>query len=193
MDKIMRYPRLTINVPNFITVIRILLTPLFVIFLQRDMFQMAILVFTIAGVSDGLDGFIARYFNQRTELGAYLDPIADKFLLIASFVTLGVQQHIPGWLAVIVISRDIVIVMGIAVLNIMDIKIRIHPTLISKVTTFVQLFTVFLTLLYPQNPSEPLIKNVMFWITAVLTTISGLHYMMLGLNTFQNGQDRLIR
>ena len=189
----MRYPRLTINVPNFITVIRILLTPLFVIFLQRDMFQMAILVFTIAGVSDGLDGFIARCFNQRTELGAYLDPIADKFLLVASFVTLGIQQHIPGWLAVIVISRDIVIVMGIAVLNIMDIKIRIHPTLISKVTTFAQLFTVFLTLLYPQIPSEPFAKYVMFWLTAVLTTISGLHYMMLGLNTFQIGHDRLIR
>jgi cardiolipin synthase (CMP-forming) len=189
----LKYPRLTINVPNFITVIRILLTPLFVIFLQRDMFQMAILVFTIAGVSDGLDGFIARVFNQRTELGAYLDPIADKFLLIASFVTLGIQQHIPGWLAVIVISRDIVIVMGIAVLNIMDVKIRIHPTLISKVTTFVQLFTVFLTLLYPETPSEPMTKYVMFWVTAVLTTISGLHYMMLGLNTFQNGHDRLIR
>ncbi len=189
----LKYPRLTINVPNFITVIRILLTPLFVIFLQRNMFPSAILVFTIAGVSDGLDGFIARYFNQRTELGAYLDPIADKFLLIASFVTLGVQQYIPGWLAVIVISRDIVIVMGIAVLNIMDVKIRIHPTLISKMTTFVQLFTVFLTLLYPQTPSEPLTKYVMFWITAVLTTFSGLHYMMLGLNTFQNGQDKLIR
>lgn len=189
----MKYPRLTINVPNLITVIRILLTPLFVIFLQRDMFPMAILVFTTAGVSDGLDGFIARVFNQRTELGAYLDPIADKFLLIASFVTLGIQQYIPGWLAVIVISRDIVIVMGIAVLNIMDIKIRIHPTLISKVTTFVQLFTVFLTLLYPKVPSEPMAKYVMFWLTAVLTTVSGLHYMMLGLNTFQNGQDRLIR
>jgi cardiolipin synthase (CMP-forming) len=184
----LKYPRLTINVPNFITVVRILLTPLFVIFLLRDMFQIAILIFTIAGISDGLDGFIARYFNQRTELGAYLDPIADKFLLIASFVTLGVQQHIPGWLTVIVISRDIVIVMGIAVLTVMDIKIRIHPTLVSKVTTFVQLFTVFLTLLYPEMPSEPLTKYVMFWVTAVLTTISGLHYMMLGLNTFQNGQ-----
>ncbi|MBV5267864.1 MAG: CDP-alcohol phosphatidyltransferase family protein, partial [Burkholderiaceae bacterium] len=64
----LKYPRLTINVPNFITVVRILLTPLFVIFLLRDMFQIAILIFTIAGISDGLDGFIARYFNQRTEL-----------------------------------------------------------------------------------------------------------------------------
>ena len=188
-----KYPRLTINVPNFITVVRILITPLFVIFLLRDMFPIAILIFSIAGISDGLDGFIARCFNQRTELGAYLDPVADKFLLMASFITLGVQQHIPGWLAVIVISRDIVIVMGIAVLAVMDIKIRIHPTLISKMTTFAQLITVFLTLLYPGVPSEPIAKYVMFWITAAFTTISGLHYMVVGLNTLQNGQDRLIR
>jgi cardiolipin synthase len=189
----LKYPRLTVNIPNFITVIRILLTPLFVIFMLREMFPIAILIFTIAGISDGLDGFIARCFNQRTELGAYLDPIADKFLLVASFITLGVQQHIPGWLAVIVISRDIVIVMGIAVLSIMDIKVRIHPSPVSKVTTFAQLTTVFLTLLYPQIPSEPMAKYVMFWITAVLNTVSGLHYMMLGLNTFQNGQDKQIR
>ncbi len=189
----MKYPRLTINLPNFITVVRILLTPLFVIFMQREMFPAAILIFTIAGISDGLDGFIARCFNQRTELGAYLDPIADKFLLMASFITLGIQQHIPGWVAVIVISRDIVIVMGIAVLTIMDIKFRIRPSMVSKVTTFAQLTTVLLTLIYPQNPSEPIIKYAMFWVTAMLTTASGLHYMMLGLNTFQNGQDRLKR
>ncbi len=157
------------------------------------MFPAAILIFTIAGISDGLDGFIARCFNQRTELGAYLDPIADKFLLMASFITLGIQQHIPGWVAVIVISRDIVIVMGIAVLTIMDIKFRIRPSMVSKVTTFAQLTTVLLTLIYPQNPSEPIIKYAMFWVTAMLTTASGLHYMMLGLNTFQNGQDRLKR
>jgi cardiolipin synthase len=161
--------------------------------MQREMFPAAILIFTIAGISDGLDGFIARCFNQRTELGAYLDPIADKFLLMASFITLGIQQHIPGWVAVIVISRDIVIVMGIAVLTIMDIKFRIRPSMVSKVTTFAQLTTVLLTLIYPQNPSEPIIKYAMFWVTAMLTTASGLHYMMLGLNTFQNGQDRLKR
>lgn len=189
----LRYPRLTINVPNFITVVRILLTPLFVIFLLREMFPVAVLIFAIAGISDGLDGFIARVFNQRTELGAYLDPIADKSLLMASFITLGIQQHIPSWLAVVVISRDIVIMTGIAVLAIMEIKIRIQPSIISKVTTFAQLLTVFLTLLYPQTPSEPVVKYVMFWVTAVLTTVSGLHYMMLGLNTFQNGQDRLFR
>lgn len=151
------------------------------------MFQAAILVFTVAGISDGLDGFIARCYNQRTELGAYLDPIADKFLLMASFITLGIQLHIPGWLAIIVISRDIVIVMGIAVLAVMDIKVQIRPSLISKITTFAQLTTVFLTLLYPEIPAEPLVKHMMFWITAVLTTLSGLHYIVIGLNTFQNG------
>lgn len=153
---------------------------------MKEMFKMAILVFTIAGISDGLDGFIARCYNQRTELGAYLDPIADKFLLMASFICLGILKFIPSWLAVIVISRDIVIVVGIAVLTIMDIKIRIHPSMISKITTFFQLITVLCTLIYLENSSSLLIRNIVYWLTATLTTISGLHYMAVGLNTLQN-------
>jgi cardiolipin synthase (CMP-forming) len=189
----LRYPRLTINLPNFITLIRILLTPLFVIFLLKETFFAAILVFSVASISDGLDGFIARCYNQRTELGAYLDPIADKFLLMASFITLGFQKHIPVWLSVIVISRDIVIVVGLALLTMMDIRIRIRPSIISKVTTFTQLVAVLVTLIYPENPVYPMSKYVLFWLTAGLTTISGLHYMIIGINTFQNGHIRLIR
>lgn len=187
----MKYPRLTINIPNFITVIRILLTPLFIIFLLREMFFQAIIIFTVASISDALDGYIARYYNQRTELGAYLDPIADKFLLMASFASLGILKLIPGWLAVIVISRDIVIVAGIAVLTMMDIKPMIHPSIISKITTCAQLASVFLTLFYPENPCEPSLKYVLYWATASLTTLSGLHYMFIGLNTLQNGENRI--
>ena len=182
----MKYPKLTINIPNLLTVIRILLTPLFIIFLMKEMFSMAILVFAVAGISDGLDGFIARCYNQRTELGAYLDPIADKFLLMASFICLGILKFIPSWLAVIVISRDIVIIVGIATLTIMDIKIRIRPSMVSKITTFFQLITVLSTLIYLEDPSSLLVRNVVYWITAVLTIISGLHYMTVGLNTLQN-------
>ena len=93
---------------------RILLTPLFVIFLIRGLYVPALFVFTIAAVSDGLDGFIARVFNQRTILGAYLDPIADKLLLSSAFVSLAVLDILPAWLTVIVISRDVIIFMGIA-------------------------------------------------------------------------------
>ena len=184
----MNYPKLYINIPNFITVIRILLTPLGVIFLMKDWFSLAILVFSIAGISDGLDGIIARYYNQRTELGAYLDPVADKFLLMTSFVTLAILKYIPGWLAVIVISREVVIMAGIVMLVIMDIKIGIHPSMISKFTTFIQLVTVLFILLYPENTSQPLIKYALYWATAILTTASGLHYMMVGLNTLYHSE-----
>ena len=85
-----------INVPNLITLLRILITPLFVIFMLKGQYRLALLVFTLAGISDGLDGLFARWFNQKTVLGAHLDPIADKLLLISAFVVLAVQEIIPS-------------------------------------------------------------------------------------------------
>ena len=102
-----RRPKLTINIPNILTVLRILITPLFVILLIRDLHGYALLLFVLAGVSDGLDGLIARMFNQRSDLGAVLDPIADKLLLTAAYLSLGILKDIPGWLVVVVISRDV--------------------------------------------------------------------------------------
>ena len=106
-----------VSIPNILTVLRILLIPLLVIFLIKGLMDHALMVFAVAGVSDGLDGFIARYFNQRTELGAYLDPIADKLLLMSAYVTMAAMALIPAWVAVIVISRDVIIVTGAAVLR----------------------------------------------------------------------------
>ncbi len=176
---------MTINIPNILTTIRILLAPLFVILLLKDQFSFALLVFAIAGISDGLDGLLARYFDQRTVLGAYLDPIADKLLLTTAFVSLAVLKIIPGWLTVIVISRDILIVLGIAIFTIADINIEIRPSIISKFTTVAQLTTIFLTLLNPEISGALIIKYSLFWITAGLTIMSGLHYTYIGLNILQ--------
>lgn len=181
---------MNINIPNILTIIRILLTPLFVIFLLRDMFSFALLVFSIAAVSDGLDGLLARYFNQYSVLGAYLDPIADKLLLVSAFVSLAVLKIIPPWLTVIVISRDIMIVIGILIFAMTDIPIEMKPSLVSKCTTVAQLFTIFLTLLDPQIPVAQIIKQLLFWITAGLTIISGLHYIYFGLNVLQNATGK---
>ncbi len=142
-----RRPKLTINIPNILTVLRILVTPLFVIFLIRDLHGYALLLFVFAGISDGLDGLIARMFNQRSDLGAVLDPIADKLLLTAAYLSLGILKDIPGWLAVVVISRDVLIVTGIGVLTFCGIPFDIRPSLISKWTTVVQILTVAVTLL----------------------------------------------
>jgi cardiolipin synthase (CMP-forming) len=175
-----------INIPNILTLIRILLVPLFVIYLIKDLFFSALIVFAIAGLSDGLDGFIARYFNQRTELGAYLDPIADKLLIISAFVSLAVLKIMPGWLTVIVISRDVLILLGIAVFSITDISIDIKPSFISKCTTVVQIITVIFILLNPEISHAEFIKYSLYWISAGLSILSGFHYIYIGMNIIQS-------
>jgi cardiolipin synthase (CMP-forming) len=181
---------LSINIPNILTVIRILLTPLFVIFLLKDLFHFALLVFFIAAITDGLDGLLARYFNQYTVLGAYLDPIADKLLLASAFVSLAVLKIIPPWLAVIVLSRDILIITGIAVFSLTDIPIEINPSLVSKWTTVAQFLTILLTLLGPGIQGIQIAKQMLFWVTASLTIASGLHYIYVGLNILQDSYGK---
>ncbi len=179
-----------ISIPNILTICRILLTPLFVILAQRNLFGHALLIFALAGVSDALDGLIARLFNQRTELGAFLDPIADKLLLISAFISLAVPGILPGWLAVIVISRDVLILMGIAVLTVTGVGFQIHPSWISKCTTFAQIAVIFLTLLQLQLEDLLPLLEPLFWLTAGLTILSGLHYIYLGMNILQAGTDQ---
>ena len=181
---------MSINIPNILTVIRILLTPLFVIFLLKDLFHFALLVFAIAAITDGLDGLLARYFNQYTVLGAYLDPIADKLLLASAFVSLAVLKIIPPWLAVIVLSRDILIITGIALFSLSDIPIEINPSLVSKWTTVAQFLTILLTLLDQSISGIQVMKQSMFWITASLTIASGLHYVYVGLNILQDSHGK---
>lgn len=178
-----------ISVPNILTLVRILLTPVFVILLLQDQFTLALLIFTIAGISDGLDGFIARYFNQRTVLGAYLDPVADKILLISAFVCLAAKQVIPEWLAVIVITRDLLIVLGIAILTITEKAYEIRPSMVSKVTTTVQIVVVIVSLLGEHMYGFEAIRIPLVWATAVFTTISGVHYLFLGMNILQDESE----
>ena len=176
-----------ITIPNLLTVIRILLTPLFVILLIREHFGFALLVFVIAGVSDGLDGLIARYFNQRTALGAILDPIADKMLLAAAYVSLGVLAVIPGWLTVVVITRDVVILLGVDVFSLMDIDFEINPSIISKITTVLQVVTVCLALLRFDRSGLGELQLLFYWVTAGFTILSGLHYIFIGMGILQRG------
>lgn len=182
-----RLPKLTINIPNILTVLRILVTPLFVIFLIRNQHGYALLVFVFAGVSDGLDGLIARWLNQRSDLGAVLDPIADKLLLTAAYITLGILKDIPGWLAVLVISRDVLIVTGIALLTFADIPFDIRPSLVSKWTTVFQILLIGVSLLELDFSGAQTLQAVLGWVTAGMTVLSGLHYTYLGLHILQTG------
>lgn len=179
-----------INIPNILTIARILMTPLLIILLIRGLTGTALFVFILAAVSDGLDGFIARYFNQRTVMGAYLDPIADKFLLATAFITLAILTLIPAWLTVIVISRDVIILAGIAIFTINDIKVKIKPSIVSKITTAAQLGTVFIVLMGLQYHPVGIVEQTAIWITAVLTILSGLHYILAGISILQTGLEK---
>jgi len=127
------------NVPNFLTICRLCLVPLAVAMIGQQQWVIAFAVFVVAGLTDGIDGFIARHFNQRTELGAYLDPIADKALLISIYVTLAIGGIIPSWLAILVVSRDVMIVGAVIVSWLLDNPVEISPIFVSKANTFAQI------------------------------------------------------
>ena len=177
------------NIPNLLTLLRILLVPVTVIFLMQGAFTKALVVLAISGITDALDGFLARVLKQQTVLGSYLDPIADKALLASCFVTLSIKGIIPGWVTVIIISRDFIILVGIAILSIMSIPYEIRPSFISKVTTALQLFTLLFFLVFRILPGliDFIWLLVLQWLTVMFTIISGLNYMFraVKLNTNQ--------
>ncbi|MEN6468698.1 MAG: CDP-alcohol phosphatidyltransferase family protein [Smithella sp.] len=176
------------NIPNFLSLLRIILVPVFVIFLIQTEYDKALITFTVAGVTDALDGTLARLLKCQTTLGAYLDPIADKLLLVTSFVSLAVFGIIPGWLAVIVISRDFIILLGIAVLSLMSVAYEIKPAIVGKITTALQVSTIFFALLYQAVTHDFGYSWIigLCWATALFTVISGLVYMIRGVRILNN-------
>lgn len=185
----MKRTTIVFNLPNTLTLIRILLTPLFIICLIKGAYPLALMIFILAGVTDGLDGLLARLLNQKTALGAYLDPIADKLLLISAFVTLAIQRMVPAWLCVVVISRDVLIFIGIAILEISRVDYRIQPSMVSKCTTVAQLATIFLLLLSIQTAAVEHVLPPVYGLTTALSIASGLHYVYLGIQIMPNTED----
>jgi cardiolipin synthase len=169
-----------INIPNLITIFRIVLIPVFLIFLIEHAFTTALLVCAVAGMSDAVDGFVARTYNRKTLVGAYLDPIADKLLLSTAFITLAIMKFIPAWLAVLVISRDVLIILGHAVFFICQLRFEPRPTLISKITTHFQFYTILLALSVKYVSEIGTFLVYLFYLTAMVTISSGLHYMYMG-------------
>ena len=171
------------TIPNLITLIRILLTPLFIIFLIQGRYRQALAVFVLAGVSDVADGLIARWWQQKSRLGSYLDPAADKLLMSASFVTLSISHLIPSWLTVVVISRDVILGLGALILRLADYPLVIRPSPAGKLTTMLQLITVGLVLLVKGKLVHlpPGVLSIFFYLTGGLTAISGTHYLYRGL------------
>ena len=183
------------TVPNVLTILRILLTPLLVWLLLDNKLEQALFVFFVAGMTDGLDGLIARLFNQKTQLGAYLDPLADKLLLVSSFILLGRLGLVPVWLVIVAVSRDAIILLGLLMLMFHDVPLVIRPSIISKATTLVQLTTVLLVLCTPYIQLHAWVYSVCFVLTGVLCAMSGFHYITMGFSLYDacrnsNGSER---
>jgi len=166
------------NLPNLITLARMLMTPLAVMMIISQRFLPAFLIFILAGVSDGIDGFIAKRFDLRTELGAYLDPLADKALLISIYVSLAIYAGLPAWIAITVVSRDVMILMAVLVSWLLDKPVEIRPVWVSKLNTVAQITLAGVALgVRAYNLEEPLLQTALQWTVATTTLASGGVYI----------------
>ena len=184
-----------LNLPNFLTLIRILTIPFFLLYLAYHRYWEALIIFVIGGVTDFLDGLAARLMKQETALGAYLDPVADKLLVFTSYVMLGLIDAIPTWLAVVVVSRDILILLGYGIVYLLVTeRFHVKPTIIGKCSTMLQLLTLGVALAMLHDPvlfNLPL--EILVVATAVATVLSGLQYLYRGLIWMQNRASSITR
>ena len=164
---------------NMITIMRFLLVPMVIYALLAGRTDWAFAGFVIAGISDGVDGFVARQFNQRSELGAYLDPMADKLLLVSVFVMLGLMGELPLWLVIAVVSRDALIVCAVILSTVMANPVAMKPLLVSKVNTAAQIVLAGLVLaeLALQMQYGPVRVGLIF-LTGILTVGSAAAYLV---------------
>ena len=178
-----------LNLPNCLTLFRILTIPIFLVFLAYHFYWEALVIFAIGGFTDFLDGFLARWMNQQTALGAYLDPVADKLLVVSSFVMLGYIGGIPAWLAVVVVARDVLIIIGYGIIYVLiDERLQVRPSLLGKWSTTLQLLTlaVALLMLHDARLLSEWVLDVFIYATAVATVASGLHYLYRSMVWLQN-------
>jgi cardiolipin synthase (CMP-forming) len=168
-----------VNIPNSLTLLRIVLVPLVVWLIITHEMLAAFLMFLFAGLSDAADGFLAKRYNWNTELGAYLDPIADKALLVSIYVTLGLAGQLPAWLVIAVVSRDILIVGAVVLSWMLSRPLSMRPLLISKANTFSQIVLAGLVLaeLGLGLGLERLVQ-FLIWITGTLTILSAGAYFV---------------
>ncbi|MBN1526862.1 MAG: CDP-alcohol phosphatidyltransferase family protein [Candidatus Omnitrophica bacterium] len=174
------------NLANKITIARIILIPFFIASVIYSRLDIALVIFICAVISDGLDGFIARTMNQKTFLGTVLDPVADKLLLMSTFIVLAVSKSIPAgarlpaYVPIIVISRDALIVLGTVIIYFIAGDVKIEPSGYGKVTTFFQMMTIVSVLVHFRY------SYVIWTIAIIFTAISGIDYLIKGSRMLNN-------
>lgn len=170
------------NLPNLLTLTRILLLPFFVASLIYKEYQYALLLFIIAAITDILDGLIARITKQITDFGKILDPVADKFFLITSFILMSYIGLIPKWLAIIVISKDLIVVTGCFIIYFVTDNLKIEPSFLGKSSSALQFILIGLVILSCNIKNGIQVPKILFIIVAVLTASAGIHYVYKGIS-----------
>jgi cardiolipin synthase len=170
-----------LTIANQLTILRIVLVPAFVLLMLYDRLGAALAIFLVAGITDALDGLAARLAGQRTSLGAWLDPMADKLLLVSTFIVLTipsvpVTNHLPVWLTILVISRDIVIVGFAAVINLAIGPRTFRPSLLGKAATAVFILTSVVMLYFNYRRETSVLIDVGIWVSLALTVASSADY-----------------
>ena len=166
------------HLPNLLTLLRILLVPLTIWLIVADELRGAFLIFLVAGATDALDGFIAKRFGWTTELGSYLDPLADKLLLVSSYIALGMRTLLPAWLVILVVSRDVMIVSAILLSVMVGPRVVMRPLTVSKLNTVAQIGLALLVLADSGfSLGWDTVKTVLIYLTATLTAASAGAYL----------------
>lgn len=181
--------RTFINLPNLLTLGRILMTPFIVYSILNDFAIQALVLIIIAALTDMLDGAIAKYLNMQTVVGAYMDPIADKLMLVGSIISLFIVGKVPMFLFLAVVFRDVIIVVGAMAYELVTHQLEMRPTYISKITTVVQIIYVSTALLHAAWPLPAVLIDVAVWITFAITCVSGVQYMILWANKATHAEN----
>jgi cardiolipin synthase len=170
------------NIANLITLLRLLMVPPLMWLIVTDRVWAAFWIFMAAGLSDALDGYIAKTFNQRTDLGAILDPLADKALLDGIYIALALSGHLPVWLALLVVSRDVMIVTGVMLIRKRDPVFRVRPLIAGKLNTFAQIVLAAMALAIWANIADvSVFLQPMIGLVAAMAVISGASYVVQAL------------
>lgn len=167
---------------NQLTLLRMLLIPAFVILVVYGELGWALVVFVVAGITDALDGLFARWSGQKTSLGAWLDPMADKLLLLTTFVVLtlpglDLANHIPVWLTVLIFSRDVGIVLTVAVVNLAIGRRTFRPSVFGKVATATYILTAVAAIFFNYLRVHSIVVDLFVYASLVITLVSGFHYI----------------
>ncbi len=179
------------NLPNIITLFRIALVPVFLVFLIQSRYGLAVGVFAVAGLTDAIDGAIARLMNKKTALGALLDPLADKFLVLTAFIALALMDRLPLWLAGMVIVRDAAIISGCLYFYRLDFGDALRPTQLGKLTTFVLILLLMTALAGLYMGRRFALTEYLSWLAAALLAASGLQYIIRGFGIIHGKKNNL--